>query len=70
MCDSKYKLNGLSGNALKIIAAFSMLVDHIGYLFFSETELLRIIGRIAFPVLRLWFQKAADIPEINCGIFW
>lgn len=40
----------LSGNGLKIIAAVSMLIDHVGVLFFPDMELLRIIGRLAFPV--------------------
>ena len=40
----------LSGNALKIIAAFSMLADHAGFLFFPQTEGLRIVGRLAFPI--------------------
>lgn len=41
---------GLSNNALKIIAMVSMLIDHIGYIIFPQYQLLRIIGRIAFPI--------------------
>ena len=40
----------LTGNILKIIAAICMVIDHIGYLIFPEVKLLRIVGRIAFPV--------------------
>jgi len=40
----------LSGNALKIIAAVSMAIDHTGYLIFPEIGILRIIGRLAFPI--------------------
>ena len=40
----------LSGNALKLIAAASMLTDHVGLMFFPENLLLRIIGRLAFPI--------------------
>ncbi len=40
----------LNGNALKLIAAASMLIDHIGYLLLPEVLVLRIIGRIAFPI--------------------
>lgn len=40
----------LSGNALKIIAALSMLIDHIGVLLLPEVNVLRIIGRISFPI--------------------
>lgn len=40
----------LSGNALKIIAALSMLIDHIGVVLLPDVVILRIIGRIAFPI--------------------
>ncbi|MBN2259620.1 MAG: hypothetical protein JW702_03705 [Clostridiales bacterium] len=39
-----------TSNLLKIIAMVTMLIDHIGYLFFPNIILLRIIGRIAFPL--------------------
>lgn len=41
---------GLSGNALKIIAALSMLIDHIGFVLLPNIAILRIIGRLAFPI--------------------
>lgn len=41
---------GLSGNVLKIIAAVSMLCDHLGLIFFPDALWLRIIGRLAFPI--------------------
>ena len=44
------KIRILSGNALKIIAAVAMLIDHIGLLFFPEQMIFRVIGRIAFPI--------------------
>ncbi len=40
----------LNGNGLKIIAAISMLSDHIGYMIFPGVLLFRIIGRLAFPI--------------------
>ena len=40
----------LSGNALKILAAIAMLIDHVGFLFFPQIIMLRIIGRLAYPV--------------------
>ena len=36
--------------ALKIIAMITMLVDHIGYIFFPDVMLFRLIGRTAFPI--------------------
>ncbi len=40
----------LNGNTLKLIAALSMLLDHIGYMLFPRVTVLRILGRIAFPI--------------------
>ena len=40
----------MTGNALKIIAAAAMLLDHVGLMFFPANALLRIIGRLAFPI--------------------
>lgn len=40
----------LSGNVLKILAAISMLADHVGLLFFPHVIAFRIVGRIAMPI--------------------
>ena len=40
----------LSGNALKILGALSMLADHVGLMFFPEVTALRIVGRLAYPI--------------------
>ena len=40
----------LSGNILKLIAAALMLIDHIGVILFPTLRILRIIGRISFPI--------------------
>ena len=36
--------------SLKCVAIVTMLIDHIGFLLFPEYDVLRIIGRIAFPI--------------------
>ncbi len=41
---------GLTGNHLKLIAAFTMLLDHAGILLFPRIALFRILGRLAFPL--------------------
>ena len=41
---------GVSGSALKCIAMASMLTDHIGYVLFPQYLILRMIGRLAFPI--------------------
>jgi len=35
---------------LKIIACFSMLMDHLGYVIIGSTSFLNCIGRLAFPI--------------------
>ena len=40
----------LSGNALKIIATITMLIDHIGVILLPQITLFRVIGRISFPI--------------------
>ncbi len=40
----------LSGNALKILAAISMTLDHMGLMLFPRIILFRILGRLALPI--------------------
>ena len=44
------KIKFFSGNTLKIIAATSMTLDHIGLIFFPSMMIFRILGRLAFPI--------------------
>lgn len=41
---------GLTGNQLKLLAMLAMTVDHIGYILLPQHRILRIIGRLAFPI--------------------
>ncbi|MBR5534345.1 MAG: hypothetical protein IKU62_05805 [Ruminiclostridium sp.] len=41
---------GLSGNALKLIAILSMTLDHIGRYLFPQFHFLRVLGRLALPI--------------------
>lgn len=41
---------GISGNALKLLAAALMTVDHIGLIFFPRVLAWRIIGRLSMPI--------------------
>ena len=45
-----FKKLGLNNNQLKVIAMLSMLIDHIGVQLFPNCIVLRIIGRISFPI--------------------
>ncbi len=40
----------LSGNVLKLIATVSMLIDHIGLMFFPNLQIFRAVGRLAYPI--------------------
>ncbi|MBQ3999444.1 MAG: TraX protein [Oscillospiraceae bacterium] len=40
----------LDTTALKLIAVFCMLIDHVGYIFFPYLRWMRIIGRLSMPV--------------------
>lgn len=45
------KIQGnLDTNFLKLVGAAAMLCDHIGLAFFPQIQILRLIGRIAFPL--------------------
>ena len=41
---------GLTGNQLKLIALITMTIDHIGVSLLPQYTVLRIIGRLAFPI--------------------
>lgn len=41
---------GISQEGLKILACATMLIDHIGAVFFPSVQWLRIIGRLSFPI--------------------
>lgn len=40
----------MTSTKLKIIACITMLIDHIGAVLYPEVVILRMIGRIAFPI--------------------
>lgn len=41
---------GISGFTLKWIAIITMIIDHVGAVLYPQYLILRIIGRIAFPI--------------------
>lgn len=40
----------MTSSSLKIIAIVTMLIDHVGAVFFPEHTIFRIIGRVSFPL--------------------
>ena len=53
------KFGILTGNMIKIIAAVTMLVDHVGVLFPSLGIELRIIGRVSMPLFAFMISEGA-----------
>ena len=53
------------GTAMQIIAMLTMLIDHIGILFFPGNDAWRIIGRVAFPIyayfIVLGYYRTRDV---------
>lgn len=54
MMQSKF---GVDAFALKIIAIVAMVVDHVGYIIFPNIEILRVIGRITFPIMAFFIAE-------------
>lgn len=58
---------------LKLIALLTMLIDHVGYMFFPEQVLFKTIGRIAFPIfayqISIGFQKTSSRKRYALRLF-
>ena len=59
----------LNGNHLKLIAAFTMLLDHAGILLFPRVRLLRILGRIAFPIFAFMIAEGCRYTRTKLRYF-
>ena len=51
------KIAFLNGNMLKFIATAAMVVDHIGVIFFPDLLVLRMIGRLSFPIFAFMISE-------------
>ena len=47
----------MNSNKVKFIACASMLIDHIGYLLFTQITVLRYIGRLAMPIFAFFIAE-------------
>ncbi len=65
----------MSNSSLKIIACLTMLIDHIGAILYPDMSLLRMIGRLSFPIFAFLvaegFHHTHNIKKygIRLGIF-
>lgn len=66
---TKLARRGLTGNALKLIAAALMVVDHVGVMFFPRVMLLRIIGRLAFPIFAFMIAEGCKYTKNRLRYF-
>lgn len=60
----------MSGNTLKIIAAVSMLIDHIGFVLFPNQIVLRIIGRLSYPIFAFMIAEGCFYTKNKARYFW
>lgn len=59
MLTNKNRFGFLSNNMLKIIAAIFMVCDHMGVMLFPGIFILRIIGRLSFPIFAYLIAEGA-----------
>lgn len=69
----KLERNSYRNDALKILAMVTMLIDHIGYMFFPGQMLYRTIGRLAFPIfayqIAIGYSKTSDLKKYVRRLF-
>ena len=63
----------VSSSSLKIIAIITMLIDHIGLVFYPDIYLFRIIGRISMPIfsyqIAVGYDKTSNIKDYIKRLF-
>ena len=56
----------MNRNVLKIIALISMLIDHIGMVFFPSVVIFKIIGRISMPIFAFFIAEGYFYTRSKC----
>ncbi|MCC8161114.1 MAG: conjugal transfer protein TraX [Oscillospiraceae bacterium] len=54
---NREKFGGFTQNQLKVIAAVFMAADHVGVELFPQLDILRIIGRLSFPIFAFFIYE-------------
>ncbi len=71
--DKKQEKFGINGFTLKCIAMASMLIDHTGAVLFPQYLVLRMVGRLAFPIYCFLLVEGAmhtrDIRKYELRLF-
>ena len=64
--------NTQRNDMLKLLALLTMLIDHIGYMFFPNEVLFRIIGRLAFPIfayqIAMGYSKTSNLKRYTARL--
>ena len=55
---------GLTNYHLKLLAAATMVIDHVGVVFYPDNDWLRIVGRISFPLF-VWLLVQGETHTRN-----
>jgi hypothetical protein len=74
VAEKKVLQRGLYRNdMLKLLAIVTMLIDHIGYMYFPGEMLFRTIGRLAFPIfayqIALGYSHTSNLKKYISRIF-
>jgi hypothetical protein len=48
---------GLSASTLKIIACVFMVIDHIGVIILPDLLILRVLGRLSYPIFAYFLAE-------------
>ncbi|MBK5252660.1 MAG: hypothetical protein JJE29_08530 [Peptostreptococcaceae bacterium] len=62
---SETQASGERNDFLKVLACIFMLIDHVGYMFFPQFIILRVVGRLAFPIfaygVAMGYRKTSNL---------
>jgi len=62
-------LQCLSGNQLKLLALITMTLDHVGLQILPQYPILRILGRLAFPIFAYMIAEGAKYTKNRLKYF-
>ena len=62
----------LSASSLKIMACVFMFIDHVGLEIFTQINILRVIGRLAYPIFAFFIAEGCKytiqpLPHISAS---
>lgn len=67
--DKAPEIASCRNDTLKLFAMLTMLIDHIGYMFFPEYRIFRTIGRLSFPIfayqLSIGYVKTSNLKKYS-----